>query len=111
MLKWCLVAVAFLTLLSVSSRAQEVYEPGNGVSLPAAIKEVHLMGDTDATVGIACVVMTDGTVGTAIVTNSPDTKLNDVAIRALRQWRFTPGMKAGQPVAVRIFVALTIEHS
>jgi outer membrane biosynthesis protein TonB len=50
-------------------------------------------------------------VGTATVAASPDPKLNDVALRALRQWRFKPGMKDGKPVAVRIYVELAIEHS
>ena len=111
MLKRCFFGVVMLAALSAPSWAQEVYDPGNGVTLPSVIKEIHLMGTTDATVGIACVVNPDGRVGTATVAASPDPKLNDVAVRALRQWRFKPGMKDGKPVAVRIFVELSIEHS
>ena len=111
MLKTCFLGVVLLATLSAPSWAQDVYDPGNGVTLPSVVKEVHLMGATDAKVGIACVVNADGRVGTATVAASPDPKLNDVAVRALRQWRFKPGLKDGKPVAVRIFVELAIEHS
>jgi|SRR3954467_918015 TonB family protein len=111
MLKRRFLGVVMLAVLSTSSWAQVVYDPGNGVTLPSVIKEIHLMGATDATVGISCVVNPDGRVGAATVDASPDPKLNDVAVRAVRQWRFKPGLKDGKPVAVRIFVALAIEHS
>ena len=111
MLKKCLFGVVLLATLSVPSWAQDIYDAGNGVSLPSVIKEIHLMGATEARVQISCVVNPDGRVGTATVIASPDPKLNDVALRALRQWRFKPGMKDGKPVAVRIYVELAIEHS
>jgi hypothetical protein len=82
MVKRCLLGMALLVALSVPSSAQQVYDPGNGVTLPAVIKEVHLMGPIGATVGISCVVTTDGIIGAATVAASPDPKLNDVAIRA-----------------------------
>jgi TonB family protein len=111
MLKKCFVGVVLLGALSAPSWAQSVYDPGNGVSLPVVVKEVHLMGATDGKVGISCVVNADGRVGTATVAESPDPKVNDVALRALRQWRFKAGLKDGKPVAVRIYVELSIEHS
>jgi TonB family protein len=111
MLQRSLLGVALATLFSVSSWAQEVYYPGNGVTLPTVVKEVHLMGPTDATVGINCVVTADGTIDRATVASSPDPKLNAAAIRALQKWQFKPGTKDGQPVAVQIFVELSIERS
>ena len=111
MLKKCLLGAVLLAALSAPLWAQDVYDPGNGVTLPSVIKEIHLMGTADATVRITCVVNPDGRVGTATVTASPDPKLNDVAVRALRQWRFKPGLKDGKPVAVRIYVELAIEQS
>jgi TonB family protein len=110
MLKSCFLGVVLVAALSAPLWAQDVYDPGNGVTLPSVVKEIHLMGAADAKVGIACVVNADGRVGTATVAASPDPKLNDVAVRALRQWRFKPGLKDGKPVAVRIFVELSIEH-
>ena len=111
MVKRGLFGVVLLALLSVTATAQEVYDPGYGVTLPTVVKEIHLIGTTDATVGIECVVSPDGRVGTATVVVSPDAKLNNAAIRALKQWRFKPGTKDGRPVSVRIFVEITVEHT
>jgi TonB family protein len=68
-----------------------------------------LVGTSAATIGVDCVVAQDGRVTTATVASSPDARLNDVAIRALRQWQFKPGTKDGKPVAVRIFVEIAID--
>jgi TonB family protein len=96
-------------LLGSSGLARTVYYPGNGVSLPTVVKEIHLIGPAAATVGIDCVVGENGRVSTATVANSPDAQLNDVAVRALRQWQFKPGMKDGKPVSVHIFVEVSID--
>ena len=103
-------AAIVVTLMTGTMTAQQIYYPGNGVQLPTVIKEVHLMGATDAVIGIDCVVEGDGTIGAASVASSPDPRLNDAAIRALRKWRFQPGTRSGQPVAVRIFVELSVER-
>jgi len=100
---------ALIGVLSLIGSAQTVFYPGGGVTLPTVVKEVHLIGATAATVGVDCVVGEDGRVNTATVATSPDSRLNDVAIRALRQWRFKPGSKDGKPVPVRIFVEIAIE--
>jgi hypothetical protein len=44
MLKRWLFGGVLLATLSAPSWAQDVYDPGNGVSLPSVIKEIHLMG-------------------------------------------------------------------
>jgi TonB family protein len=106
-----LLAVAVVPLLTLTVSAQEVFYPGNGVTLPIVVKEIHLMGPADATIGIDCVVAADGTVTDATVASSPDPSLDDAAVRALRKWQFKPGTRNGQPVAVRIFVELSIERS
>lgn len=105
-----LVAACLASIVGGTAWAQEVFDPGNGVTLPTVVKEVHLMGTRDATVGIDCVVNADGIVGSATVVSSPNASLNEAAVRALRKWRFSPGLKNGQPVAVRIFVELSIER-
>jgi protein TonB len=104
-----IVAMALIGLLGSAGWAQTVYDTGNGVTLPTVVKEVHLMGAQAGTVAIRCVVAEDGSISTANVISSSDTRLNDVAVRALRQWRFQPGMKDGKPVAVRIFVEIGID--
>lgn len=56
-----------------------------------------------------CVVKPDGSVGDVHVIRSLDRRygLDEQAIRAAKQWRFTPGLRAGQPVAVLITIELT----
>jgi len=110
MMRQIFVAVCLASIAGGSTWAQEVFYPGNAVTLPTVVREVHLMGTADATVGIDCVVNADGTVGSATVVSSPNPILNDAAVRALRKWRFSPGVKNGQSVAVRIFVELSIER-
>jgi protein TonB len=50
------------------------------------------------------VVRPDGTVGDVQVARSLDPLfgLDQEALRAVRQWRFTPGMKDGKPVPVLV---------
>jgi periplasmic protein TonB len=94
-----------------------VYEAGsNGVSLPVVLKEVPPAYTADAirnrvqgTVLLAAVVLSDGTVGDVTVLQSLDTTfgLDAQAVLAAKQWVFRPGMKDGQPVAVRVTIELT----
>ena len=60
-------------------------------------------------VWLRCVVMPDGNVGRVEVVRSLDSTfgLDQEAVKAARQWRFVPGMRQGEPVAVRITIELT----
>ena len=93
-----------------------VYQPGSGVSTPVPLKEVKPAYTADAmrakvqgTVWLECIVMPDGTVGDVRVTKSLDSVfgLDQEAIKAARQWRFRPGMRQGEPVAVIVTIELT----
>jgi TonB family protein len=95
---------------------QQVYEPGNGVTLPRVVKEVRPQYTPQAkAAGIVGRVMLEGVVEpTGMVDNirvvqSLDTKygLDDEATKAFKQWQFEPGKKDGAPVAVRIHAELT----
>ncbi len=79
------------------------------MTLPTVVKEVHLIGSTAAVIGIECVVNEEGRIESAIIASSPDARLNDVALRALRQWQFKPGTKDGNPVAVHIFAQIAVD--
>jgi protein TonB len=105
-----------LVLLVAGLGAQEVFDAGNGVSVPTVVKEVkpeyteaakaaRIQGD----VVMKAVVLSDGSVGDVIVTKSLDSVngLDDQAVAALKQWEFKPGVKDGNPVAVRITVQTT----
>lgn len=55
------------------------------------------------------VVLADGTVGDVVVIRSLDSQfgLDDAAIKAAREWTFTPGMRDGVAVPVVVTIELT----
>jgi TonB family protein len=92
------------------------YRPGNGVQLPQPLREVKPQYTADAmrakvqgTVLLECVVLPDGTVGSVEVVRSLDSTfgLDQEAIKAAKQWRFRPGTRFGEPVAVLVTIELT----
>ena len=96
----------------------QVYEakPGNGVTLPAVVREVKPQYSKEAlekkiqgSVWLSIVVDTNGDVSEATVSKSldPEFGLDEEALKAARQWKFKPGTKDGQPVAVRVTLELT----
>ncbi len=93
-----------------------VYRPGNGVNLPRVLREVKPQYTADAmrakvqgTVLLECVVNSDGTVGNVEIVRSLDRTfgLDQEAIKAAKQWRFAPGTRFGEPVAVLVTIELT----
>jgi protein TonB len=106
-----LFAAAFVAL--VGAQDPTIYVPGNGVSLPQVVKQVKAEYTEEAKqnriegkVGLDVVVLADGTIGDVKVAQSLDTVygLDANAVKAMKQWRFKPGMKDGKPVAVRVAV-------
>src|SRR6266550_246579 len=101
-----LFAVACVVAASlVSLGAQEVYKPGNGVSLPSVVTQVRPEYTPEAkaariegVVALNVVVLADGKVGDVKVTRSLDSTLglDQQAVKALKQWVFKPGMKDGK---------------
>ena len=92
------------------------YRPGNGVLLPKPLREVKPQYTADAmrakvqgTVLLECVVLPDGTVGKVEIVRSLDSAfgLDQEAIKAAKQWRFAPGTRFGEPVAVLVTIELT----
>jgi TonB family protein len=61
------------------------------------------------TVKLAATVQPDGTVSDIVVVESLDKRrgLDEAAIAALRQWRFEPARRAGQPIPFRIHAGMT----
>lgn len=93
-----------------------VFKPGNGVQLPRPINQVKPQYTADAmrakvqgTVLLECVVLPDGSVGKVEVVRSLDSTfgLDLEAIKAAKQWRFAPGTRFGEPVAVLVTIELT----
>ena len=92
------------------------YRPGNGVQLPRPLQEVKPQYTADAmrakvqgTVLLECVVLPDGTVGSVEIVRSLDSTfgLDQEAIKAAKRWRFAPGTRFGEPVAVLVTIELT----
>jgi TonB family protein len=97
-------------------QAQTVYKPGNGVTLPKVVREVKpkytpqaMEAKIQGSVWLECVVNEQGDISDVQVTRSLDTEygLDQEAISAASQWKFEPGLKDGQPVAVLITIELT----
>ena len=92
----------------------EVYRPGEDVTTPRVLKEIKPMYTPEAmrkgvqgALEIECVVLPDGTVGDTRIISALHPQLDAEALKALRQWRFEPGMKAGKAVPVRVAVTMT----
>ncbi|HQZ39009.1 MAG TPA: TonB family protein [Vicinamibacterales bacterium] len=92
------------------------YRPGAGITLPRVLREVRPQYTADAmrakvqgAVWLECIVLPDGTVGDVRVTKSLDPVfgLDQEAIKAAKMWRFSPGIRQGEPVPVIITIELT----
>jgi periplasmic protein TonB len=57
---------------------------------------------------LECVVLPDGSVGEVAVLKSLDKEfgLDNEAIKAAKEWRFVPGRRLGEPVAVYVTLEL-----
>lgn len=93
-----------------------VYRPGPGIRVPIPIREVRprytveaMRAKMEGSVLLEAVVLADGTVGEIHIVRSldPSFGLDEEAVNAVRQWRFSPGTRFGEPVAVRVSLTLT----
>jgi TonB family protein len=117
-----MVAVSVLTIVMIvggalgtavyrSGSGQRVYDISAEVTAPvpvvtphpeytAAAKRAKIQGS----VRVRCVVRPEGVCADVTVIRSLDRTfgLDDEALRALRDWRFRPALRAGGPVATRV---------
>ena len=93
-----------------------VYRPGSGIENPQLVREVKprytaeaMRAKVQGSVWLEVVVLKNGTVGDITVTKSLDRVfgLDEEAIKAARQWRFAPGTRFGEPVAVFVGIELS----
>ena len=111
-----IVAGFFVTAAATIAQDSQVYQTGNGVSVPRVIKQVMPSLTPEAarakvrgTVLLAAVVREDGTVADAKVTRSSFAAkygMDNEAVKAAKQWMFSPGMKDGKPVAVAVSIEM-----
>ena len=92
-----------------------VFNVGNGVTSPIPTYQPKPKYTADAmrakvqgTVQMSAVVLTDGTVTDIHIVRSLDQSfgLDEEAKKTAAQWRFRPGTRLGEPVAVRIIIEL-----
>jgi len=92
------------------------YREGNGVSSPTLIREVKpnytgeaMRARLQGMVKMEAIVMPDGSVGDVRVIRSLDQQfgLDKEAVKTVKQWRFRPGLRFGQPVPVLIEIEMS----
>ena len=92
------------------------YREGNGVTSPRVIKEVKpsytgeaMRARIQGLVTMEAIVLPDGSVGNVQIIKSLDNSfgLDKEAIKTVKQWRFEPGRRLGQPVPVLIVIEMT----
>lgn len=115
-------------ILVTSASGDVAYKGGNGIIEPEVIREVKpnytrdaMRAKIEGTVDLQALVMTDGSIqaSSLTITRSLDPRfgLDEEAKKAVRQWRFRPGIcnrpegcggvSQGKPVPVLIVVELT----
>ncbi|MBI3493084.1 MAG: energy transducer TonB [Acidobacteria bacterium] len=89
------------------------YRPGSGIDPPRLLREVKADYTEDARqrglsgdVVMEIVVRRDGSVGDVKILQGLGGGLNDRAVQAVRQWRFSPAHKQGEAVDVMVEVAM-----
>ena len=89
------------------------YRPGSGVMPPRLLREVKASYTEEARVRnlagevvLEIVVRRDGTVSDVKLVSGLPAGLNERAIAAVRQWRFSPATRLGRPVDVIVEVAV-----
>jgi periplasmic protein TonB len=89
------------------------YRPGSGIEPPQLLREVKAdyteaarRGGVAGDVVLEIVVRRDGSVGDVKILQGLAGGLNDRAVQAVRQWRFTAARRQGVPVDVIVEVAV-----
>jgi TonB family protein len=110
----CAIALAAVALIFPIAHTRQavhaqgpIYKVGKEISQPSIIyktapeyteeaKDAKIQG----TVTLSTVIMADGNADDIKIVRSLDPGLDANAVTAVSQWRFKPGMKDGEPVAV-----------
>lgn len=115
-MKQIVAAVLVVGGLTAALGAQDVVNPGPGVTMPSVITQVKpdytpqaQAARIQGSVLLNIVVLDDGVVGAVAVERSLDTMfgLDEQAVKAMKEWKFKPGTKDGKAVAVRVHVEMT----
>lgn len=89
------------------------YRPGGGIDPPRVVHEVRpeyseaaRRSNVEGEVLLEVVVQRDGSVGAVRVVRGLGYGLDERAVAAVRQWRFAPARRLGEPVDVLVEVAM-----
>lgn len=105
-----LLLIAVLLLPAVSLRAEEKPEPPVPVrTVPPEVPSSFLRGGEAGLVTLTFLVDDKGNVQTPSVVKSTHRELEEPAIKAVKKWRFKPGRKDGNAVAVHVTIPLKFE--
>jgi periplasmic protein TonB len=92
------------------------YGPGSGVTMPSVLREVKpsytaeaMRAKVQGAVMVEAIVREDGSVGQVRIVRSLDRMLglDEEALKAVKNWRFSPGRRQGRNVAVIVEIELT----
>jgi TonB family protein len=102
---------------TLQAQAEKIYKgQDSGVTLPRVVKEVKpgytaaaMQAKIQGSVWMSVVVLASGDVGDVTISKSLDKEhgLDEEATKAVRQWKFAPGMREGKPVPVEVTVEMT----
>jgi periplasmic protein TonB len=94
----------------------DAFGPGNGVTMPSVLSEVKpsytaeaMRAKVQGAVVVEAIVREDGRVGQVRIIRSLDRTfgLDEEALKAIKNWRFSPGKRQGKNVAVIVEIELT----
>jgi len=108
------LAIGTADVAALIQDPDDVYRAGAGVTLPKVVREVRANYTSDAMheqvtgrVAVECIVELDGAPSHIRVVKPLHPSLDNEAIKAIEQWRFTPGTKDGKPARVLITIEMT----
>jgi TonB family protein len=108
-----LTAIGTLGLQKGNAQSDQVYKVGGDVTQPHVIYKVDPAYTDEAgqakiegTVMLKVVIGTDGLAHDISVVKGLDAGLDGKAAEAVQQWRFAPGTKNGEPVAVQATIEI-----
>src|ERR1700761_7728148 len=107
-----LISCCAVWFAAAQSDDETVYDLGPGFTPPRVVKQVNPHYPTDrgvravGSVIIALVVSSKGVPKDPHVVKGLDKDLDESAVAAVREWRFSPAQKDGKAVAVRVSVQI-----
>jgi TonB family protein len=102
----CLLAMVMTLSVQAAIQPPKVMDAVPPI-YPSELKKENIEGR----VIVEVVISESGEVGKTAVVESPHQKLSEAAITSLKQWRFEPALRDGQPVAKKIRIPIDFKLS